>query len=234
MIIKKVPKILSISVMAHPSREKFFPYLKKKLGESVPFSIDHNSEGVWPNAKKAWAMALDGEQALYHVVIQDDAVVCDNFLERAEGVVRDAIRRCKTSEIAISFYFGKRGNLTDESKKALERGFATRQSPTWGVAICLPVSHIAPMIEYGNRFNVPQDDYRIGMYLKKKGIRVYFPMPSLIDHRTSLETPSLVGDPGKFRCAYAFIDDPAMTYGSADERPPLRTELEEPKIEYIQ
>lgn len=209
MIITKNPKLLSISVMAHPSREKFFPYLQEKLGynglfpETIPFSIDEKSEGVWPNCKKAWM--LHDPEAAYHVVVQDDAIVCDKFRERAEQVIADAHRRM-IGPFAISFYFGRRGNALEEGKSALERGYATRQSPTWGVAICLPTNHILPMLEYADGFDYPQDDARIARYLRKHNIRTYFPMPSLIDHRTAAETASLVGDPGENRCAYAFID----------------------------
>lgn len=197
-------KLLSISVMAHPSREKFFPYLREKLGD-VPFSIDHDSEGVWPNCRKSW-LAHD-PNAIFHVVIQDDAIICENFRERAEEAIYDAFKRMKAGgEFALNFYFGRRGNLTEMSKAALEKGWTTRVRPTWGVAICLPVHHIMPMIEHADKSNHRADDYRIGMYLTEKGIRTYFPLPSLVDHRSGDETTSLVGDQGVNRVAYKFID----------------------------
>lgn len=191
-------KKLSIAVMAHPSREKFFQYLKEKLGD-VPFSIDHQSEGVWKNAKKAWAMF--DPSAEYHVVIQDDAVVCDDFKSRAEAVIK-----VSGGDKAVSFYFGRRGNLTTYSQEGMKRGFIVRSRMTWGVAMCLRTEWIPEMLEYCERFDHPADDFRVSRFLAHKGIWTFHPMPSLIDHRTSEETASLVGDPGANRCAYAFID----------------------------
>lgn len=184
--------------MAHPSREKFFPHLKQMLGNDVPFSIDFKSAGVWPNCRQAWR--LFDPMAEYHVVVQDDAIVCENFLVRAQEVIEKS-----GGDKAISFYFGKRGNMTEESAAALKRGFALRPSPTWGVAICLRTEWIMSMLEYADKLSNPQDDYRIAAFLKHKKIATYFPMPSLVDHRQ--HEKSLVGDPGTGRCAYSFIDN---------------------------
>src|SRR5690606_1475387 len=90
-------KKLSVSVMAHPKRAQYFDYLKQKLGD-VPFLIDHNSEGIWFNAKRAW-LAFDPE-AEYHAVIQDDMIIGKNFYENAEKYL--------TEDCVYNFYMGKR------------------------------------------------------------------------------------------------------------------------------
>lgn len=184
--------------MAHPSREEFFPYLRQMLGNDIPFAIDHDSKGVWPNCRNAWL--LHDPTAEWHVVIQDDAIVCEQFQRRAEEVIERS-----GGTHAINFYFGRRGNQTEQAARELERGFAMRVAPTWGVAICMPTAWIPEMIEYCDQLSHPADDYRIGRFLKHKGIMTYFPMPSLVDHRAG---KSLVGDPGDKRHAYAFIDRP--------------------------
>lgn len=206
MIIDTInTKLLSISVMAHPSREKFFPELKEKLGDDVPFSIDENSEGVWLNARRAWSMY--DPTALYHAVIQDDAVVCDDFHERASQTVMDAIRAVGSSDVAISFYFGHRGNLKHIAQEGLKRGYCTMNRTRWGVGICLPTRIIPQMLEECETYGMPQDDVRIGKFLIGKGIRVYYPLPSLVDHRTENNgNRSLVADHGGNRRAYKFID----------------------------
>lgn len=195
-------KILSVSVMAHPSREKFFPYLKEKLGD-VPFSIDEKSEGVWPNARRAWSM-FDPDAA-YHAVIQDDAVVCEKFLQRAEGEIIKANEKISEYSPAISFYFGNRGTLKGIANEGLAEGFCIMPRTPWAVAICLPTAIIPEMLETAETYPMPQDDVRIGKFLLSKGIRVYFPLPSLVSHRTGED--SLVGDPGKGREAHFFIDN---------------------------
>lgn len=62
------PIKLSISVMAHPSRSKYFPYLR------------------------------------VHCVIQDDAIVCDNFTERSEIFINEQEEKRINSKGQIQGY----------------------------------------------------------------------------------------------------------------------------------
>ncbi len=199
--------MISVSVMAHPSRERYFDYLRYRLG-NVPFAVDTESEGVWPNCRRVWALGLERFAAPYHCVIQDDAVVCKDFYERAETVIRDAERegRKANERFAINFYFGRRRKLLEIGERSLKTGFWLWRNPCWGVALCLRREWIRPMLDYCERLDTPKDDERIASFLRSKGVRTYFPVPSLVDHRPATETPSLVGDPGDSRVAYKFID----------------------------
>jgi hypothetical protein len=185
---------LSVSVMSHPSRAEFFPYLKEKLGD-VPFSVDDGC-GLIENCRRAWEMR--DRTATHHVVVQDDALISDDFISRAEAFIS------KHDGMAFSFYFGYRGNMIAEAKQGLKDGFSVRNRPHWGLAICLPMELIPPMLEYYDRQDLPQDDRRIGDFLVSKGVKVAFPMPSLVDHRCGV---SLVGDAGRDRRAFYFADD---------------------------
>ncbi len=188
---------LSISVMAHPSREEYFPYLQERLG-GVPMTID-TGFGIWENCKRAWRLRNTG--AAWHVVIQDDAIVCDDFHSRALAALEEAEKHgCD----AVSFFFGKRIAMQGVAKKALEAGYSQSKWIHWGLAICLRAELIEPMIAFGDKMNIPQDDARIANFIKSKGLKCYYPMPSLVDHRIG---PSLVGDKGTGRCAYSFIDN---------------------------
>jgi uncharacterized protein YlaI len=186
---------MSISVMAHPSREKFFPYLKEKLGD-VPFSID-NGMGVWKNCKAAWAM--HDPTADFHVVIQDDAIICENFKEIAERTIS------RNEEYAYGFYFGNRRNLRKAADEGMKRGFIISGWSTWGLALCLPTKIIGEMIKVCDRMEGDHDDTKIARFLKHKGIKTFFPMPSLIDHR--IGEKSLVKDTAMGRRAWYFIDN---------------------------
>jgi hypothetical protein len=189
-------KKLSVAVMAHPSREKFFSYLKENLGD-IPFSIDYENKGPWENAKKAWAMF--DPNAEYHTVIQDDAIICKDFYNKAEKVL-------KYPNLAYSFYYGYRGNTKRVFEKGLKDGGILKNGLSWGVAICLPTKLIPEMIEWCDKsLRIKNDDTRISYFLKWKGIKVYYPIPSLVDHRTG--EISLVGDAGKGRRAWLFIDN---------------------------
>lgn len=200
-------KKLSISIMAHPKRVENFDYLQERLDgiAETPMAIDGwalkegEGTGVWENCKRAWRM--HDPAAEYHVVIQDDAIICDNFRTRAEKVIADS----KEKECgAISFFFGRRLLMGNMAKNGSRDGYVKTNGLHWGLAVCLPVKLIEPMIAFGDKMNIPQDDARISTFLRKNKIPVYYPIPSLVDHRIG---ESLVGDPGKKRVAYKYIDE---------------------------
>lgn len=181
--------------MAHPKREQYFNYLKRKLGD-VPFSID-KGWGITENCVRAWK--LHNPKAEFHVVIQDDAIVCRNFRERAEALLDD-------DTVAYQFFYGNRIKFDKDRDLWEKQGYVMQDKPRWGVAICLPVRHIDPMLKFFQTLNLPQDDERISRYMQSVGLKIKFPIPSLINHRDSIE--SLVGNNMRDRRAYYFIDGP--------------------------
>jgi hypothetical protein len=195
--------------MAHPSREKHFEYLREKLG-NVPFLIDEESKGTAFNSERSWRAY--NKYCDYHVVIQDDAIICKDFISKAEDLIeRVNTEKIKIPEvanskyIAFNFYYGLRKSFEEEAKIAIKRGYIVKKNVHWGVAICLPTAIIDEMLDFFNKQTAPQDDERITRFLRSKNIPVYFPIPSLIDHRH--EEKSLVGDLGTKRKAYKFIDN---------------------------
>lgn len=187
--------MLSASIMMHPSRKENLQYLQEKLGD-VPVAFD-KINNIWDTCRRAWMERNKNSE--YHVVIQDDAIVCDNFYERALSVIEESGR-----DKAISFYYGKRGNQLSVIQEAMKDGHIIKKQLHWGVAVCLRTEWIDDMLSFANPLNFVQDDYRIGCFLRNSGIKVYYPLPSLIDHRSGV---SLVGDPGKNRHAFSFIDN---------------------------
>lgn len=191
--------------MAHSSRAKYFPYLNRMLGD-VKFSIDKAGAeiGVWNNCKRAW-MQYDHD-CDYHIVIQDDAIICENFREKAIKFIESVwAKTTGDQEFAYSFYFGNRQSYRKIANDGMQRGFVIAPNPCWGVAICLPTYLIREMLMYCDKMKIKNDDTRISRFLRHKKIKTYFPMPSLIDHRTG--NHSLVGDPGMGRKAWYFIDN---------------------------
>ncbi len=194
---------LSISVMAHPKRGEFFPYLTENLGD-VPFAIDFESKGEWENAKRAWMMY--DKDADWHVVIQDDAIICKDFKQQASEVIKQAKITLDRDNYVVNFYYGYRRSSEKQASESLQKGFWVNAYPKWGVAICMQTKYIEQMIKYGDALEEDhtRDDARIGAFIGHMKLPVYFPMPSLIDHRHG---ESLVGDPGEKRSAYKFIDN---------------------------
>jgi hypothetical protein len=191
---------LSVSIMAHPKRKQFLPYLRKKLGD-CPVSMDEGF-GLWENAKRAWKM--HDPKADYHVVIQDDAIVCNNFMEKALLVLEQSEKVFRKRPHICNFYYDKMlapGN----AEEIIQQGYITRGRIHWAVAICMPVELIDEMVAFGDSLGIPQDDERITAFMKSKNLRCYFPIPSLVNHRT--DVPSLIGNNDSVeRKAWRFIE----------------------------
>jgi hypothetical protein len=164
---------MSISVMAHPSRAQYFEYLKNKLGD-VKWSIDDGC-GLLANCRRAWLMY--DPTADYHVVIQDDCIVCDDFYNRAIASLE------KAGGLAVSFFYSQSKFYQKFERERKDTGAIVKKGLYGGLAICLPTKLISEMIKHYDADHVPFDDHRIGRYLMSKRINIYNPFPCLIDHR---------------------------------------------------
>ena len=183
---------LSIAVQMHESRVGFRPYLVERLGE-VPFCVDEGA-GFWPTCREAW-LAFDPD-AVFHVVVQDDAIVCDDFRQRAEERL--------VVDMPHSFYWGARVALRDVARAALPAGYVDHQL-RWSVAVCLPTRLIADFIAFGDAYVPPgiQQD-QMKRWLLARGLQVRYVLPSLVDHR---DGRSVIGDrESAGRNALFFID----------------------------
>ena len=192
--------------MAHPSRAEFFPYLQEKL--SIPlsqFSIDQHNN-LLDNCKASWM--LHNPEADFHVVIQDDSIVCEDFAERAISFISEQeTKRIRENRPVQGYNFFLK---QDRNKAPIrpEGGCFIDMVTRGGVAICLPVLCIKPMLEEFDRQTSRHDDDRISEYVRKNNYRMAFPVPSLIDHRCDLG--SVAGNKKSLR-AYQFIDRKPVT-----------------------
>lgn len=187
--------------MMHPSRTQYRDYLLDKLVDfgKVKISMDRGL-GILDTSRRAWEMF--DKDSDYHLVIQDDAVIGKNFRENVLKQIE------KKPTHAFSFYFGNRKRFYRTARLAAAQGGVEMNWLSWGVAICLPTMIIPEMLEFlgeitGKLEN--HDDTAIAHYLKKIELPVWYPMPSLVDHR---DEKSLVeSDPGGGRRAYKFIGE---------------------------
>lgn len=198
------PVRLSVSVMAHPARAEFFPYLRERLGD-VPFSIDQQNN-LLENSKASWRMY--DRSADFHVVIQDDCIVCDDFLTRATEFINEQEERRINEDRPIQGYNFFLKNARGSQIVIPPDGVYFDNVTRAGLAICLPVNIIPAMLEEFDRQSSRHDDDRISAFMKKSGYRMCFPCPSLIDHRIELE--SLAGNDTGLH-AIRFIDDQKVT-----------------------
>jgi hypothetical protein len=186
---------IALSIMAHPSRKERAEQLSKELG-NIPISFD-NGNGIWWNRKNAMSMYSPDDDFI--CVLQDDAIPCKDFINKLHEIVKD--------KKAYSLYFGNRKATRQLAEKALKDGGVELTWLSWGVAIVLPTNIIPELIKYGDKLKKydKHDDTKISKYLKKIGMMIYFPMPSIVDHDFH-ERSLMQIDTGE-RKAYKFIDN---------------------------
>ena len=189
---------LSIVIMAHPRRKEFIPYLKSKLG-NVKVVWDKKNN-IWDTCSRAWK-AQDLKCA-YGVVIQDDALVTNNFLNKAEKFLE--------GDKIISFYLSRL--ISYRVKQAIKdkKNFAEGDIIYNEVAICIPTKWIKEMLQYAEDHNATTDQI-ISQWARDTRRKIYYPIPSLTSHRDEL--PSIyranynLAQPDRERKAIEFYED---------------------------
>lgn len=172
--------------------------LRYQLGvvpHEVPVAWDEegpparNHDRVWRNCRRAWEMHDPG--ADWHLVLQDDAVVCRDLLA---GIARGL--NAVPEQSIVSLYMGTTRPLprlwTRLAQRAHDEGASWCVGPrsVWGIALALPVELIGQMLDYCDHQGSVPDDMRIGRWARKNRLEAWFPWPSLVDHAPG---PSLVG-----------------------------------------
>jgi hypothetical protein len=195
--------------MAHISRTSFVDELVEQLGRPVHaiYDVDPPSREParrWATGARAWtAAAADG--AGWTLVLQDDAVACQNLLAGLE-LALDQLR----APAVVSPYLGAGRPVTIHVHRAtdvadrLGHSWIRMGSLYWGVAIALPTRVVPEMLAWCSRAElrpVPYD-MRISKYVREV---LHWPAvytwPSLVDHR---DAPSLVSHSAPGRVAARF------------------------------
>lgn len=174
--------------MAHPDRAGLVSELQDWLDRDtmVVWDIEGppsgNGDRIWRTARAAWQVA--DPDADWHVLIQDDAVPCPNFLAGLERALEHV-----PPDATVCPYLGQGGAASKRwgvlGAQADQRGasFVVSQSLMWGVAICLPVAMIPDMIARADTMHRVPDDMRVAGWTKRRAGEVWYTWPSLVDHR---------------------------------------------------
>ena len=183
---------LSVSIQAHPDRAWEVADLRLRLrsfGSLAPVAWDKegppngNADRGWRTARAAWL--LHDPDADFHLVLQDDAMPCASDLEA--GLER-ALEHVPDTAV-VSAYLGRGGAngarwggiVTEAERRGAS--FVVSSKLSWGVAIVLPVKLIPDMIDYCDRRSGITDDMRVAGWSEKRHGEVWYPWPSLVDHR---------------------------------------------------
>lgn len=192
---KRDPAILSAAIMAHPSRAEFVA------------ELGHVGRVVWDEKNDRWdtgrrsLLAYD-PAATHHVVIQDDAVVPSGLFD----MLYDAIPYVDEGS-PLALYIGDvtRYKRMWKPKIKSDTSWVVMPGVNWGVGLVIPTVHIPDLVAFGDKLHaIGNYDMRISRFYEKMGIGVWYPYPSLVDHRDS---PSLVPGRKGGRHAAKYIGD---------------------------
>jgi hypothetical protein len=166
-------RTVSFSIMMHPSRKHLLPYLLETLGKDTPVSMDTDNN-IWHTCREAWK--LHNPKADYHFVIQDDVLFTDDFHNKVKKLLTKG-------EYVYNLYLGRpRLKKTVFECKRKGRNHIIANHIYHEIALGIPTKYINEMIEYGDSINAEHDKH-INNFIRSKGLKVYFPLPSLINHR---------------------------------------------------
>lgn len=184
---------ISASIMAHPDRAEFVAELQAALDLGVvdtPVYWDPHGppsgrgDRVWSVAREAWGMHDPG--ADFHVLLQDDALVCPDFLAglaKALDHVPDHALVCPYLGQGrhVPKRWGKMAAEADEKTASWVRSHVLM----WGVSIAVPTRFIPEMIAWCDRKAGMPDDMRVGRWFQRQKIDTWYTWPSLVDHRAT-------------------------------------------------
>jgi len=194
---------LSVKIMAHKKRERHIPHLLEQLGLTDDDVIWDRKSDRWDTGRRAWE-AVD-QSADFGCVLQDDALVCRDFIAGTEKALTFLPEKA-----LVSPYIGTRRPSASRVERAVNEARKTgvswvrMPSLNWGVGIIAPTDIIDRMLPWCDKQTYPNYDRRIGRYaIDVLGIPTWCTWPSLVDHR---DDDSLVGH-GQGRKAHQFIGE---------------------------
>jgi len=173
---------LSITILHHPSRAARLPGLLDAVQEGrwvAGVSTDDSGQppslaGLAYNFLRA---AVPPPGATHHLVLQDDAVPCRDFV-RSVGRALQA-----RPQHAVGLYSARAA-----CRRALEQGqsWAELYGELWGLAILMPAGWWREFLQFNraaftsnDRFH---DDARVALWLAWQGRSTWCTVPSLLDH----------------------------------------------------
>ena len=166
-------KLFSISIMGVLERYSFIKEMLKKLPAHTNLILDRAHLGCWQTAKQAWNSYTD---APYHMVLQDDILICDEFEQIVTNIINAAPNRF------ISLY-----SLRNVKPKKNDH-WATRNETT-AQGLIMPVPMIKEWMAWVNEYCLEKphsisdtDDLRMDLWMEFTGNRCWFVFPHIIQH----------------------------------------------------
>lgn len=177
--------------MTHPAREEQARELAASLPELDPAVVVDDTEpgrGNLGNALRAWAAV--GEDATHHLVLQDDAIPCDDFA----ALVHRAVSARPADAISLFCEWGSRSATL--VRVAARRGWGWARAvdmytPSPGLVLPRGAALAFAATESDPRDAGGADDLALADFLRRGGIENVVTVPNLLEHDDS---PSLTAN----------------------------------------
>jgi hypothetical protein len=201
--------------MAHQKRARWAEELAEQLGCDITWDQKSDRHDTGLRAINAYKQGVT-----HHCVVQDDAILADNFKENIEELIKYTPK-----EAPIGLYYGAKGNQRSAHVQAHEQAmkhnasWLIRKGPIWGPGIIYPVKTIHRLNEFYKNSPVQNYDRRVMHFYQSINQKCWYTIPSLVDHRTE-DNPSLCGHNKEGRQARVFgpQSDPSMRWNGISVR----------------
>lgn len=179
---------ISKTIMAYKARKNRIPYIRSMVGDAA-VSLDDGRWGLWENSRRCWLSRDPASE--FHLVIQDDAVICRDFSNRMSEIFANVGNDYKNFAYCLYFRIkndSKSDVIANFNKRAIG-AYKSKKSHfidkylRYGIAYMMP-SHLVPeMIDYADKLDNlgNHDDTRYSHFAAHKGLRIVYPLASLID-----------------------------------------------------
>lgn len=176
----------AIGIVAHESR--LIEAWDLMLGSQASFlSVDDGSMGPSWNHYTVWSH-LASEPTEWSLVLEDDAELCDGFLEQLEAVLAVAPSDVVSLYLGTGYPKAWQDFIAHVDSDPAHWGIA--HSLIHGVAVAMRTHLVPDMVKwiagYGNDFPV---DEAIGEYCRAHATQVAYTRPSIVDHK---DAPSVI------------------------------------------
>lgn len=176
---------VDVKIMAVKPRRKMVLAMLEKLGlpeaETVVYDDRPSGGGTLYTCRKCWEAPVP-EGVTHRVVLQDDLLLCNNFIEIMNRIVNT------NPEFIFSLFCSR-----------MKFEYATEGSPyvivkgrnAWGQGMLMPVSYVKPMFEFADSElgkDFPYDDGIYAWWAQKEKLEIMTTVPSTIQHLCPTES----------------------------------------------
>jgi hypothetical protein len=206
---------VSYTIMAHKKREAWAKELAEQLSCDITWDEKNDRHDTGIRAINAYEKGVT-----HHCVIQDDAILADNFKENVEELIKYT-----PEEAPIGLYYGAKGSARSAHVEAHNQAtkhdasWLIRKGPIWGPGIIYPVKTIYRLTQFYENSPVQNYDRRVMRFYQSINQNCWYTIPSLVDHRAE-DNPSLCGHNKEGRQARVFgpQSDPSMRWNGTSVR----------------